>query len=92
MVWKTPFCTASLCVFLLYPTSDGSAADIVLPQGSAPAPIVARHFPDRVHTFVWRNWNAVEPAKLAKDIGHLSGEHQRNGGIDGAAACRRDSS
>ena len=26
-------------------------------------------FPDRVHEFVWRNWNVVEPAKLAKILG-----------------------
>jgi hypothetical protein len=30
---------------------------------------VSRHFPDRLHEFVWRNWNAVEPAKLAKILG-----------------------
>jgi hypothetical protein len=36
-----------------------------LPVGSAPAPIAGPHFPDRVHEFVWRNWNVVEPAKLA---------------------------
>lgn len=27
------------------------------------------HFPDRLHEFVWRNWNAVAPAKLAKIVG-----------------------
>ena len=41
----------------------------MLPEGDAPAAIVSRHFPDRVHEFVWRNWNAVEPAKLAKVLG-----------------------
>jgi hypothetical protein len=46
-----------------------AAAEAVLPEGSAPAPLVDRHFPDRVHAFVWRNWNAVEPAKLAKILG-----------------------
>ena len=30
---------------------------------------MSRHFPDRVHEFVWRNWNVVEPAKLAKILG-----------------------
>jgi hypothetical protein len=30
---------------------------------------MSRHFPDRIHEFVWRNWNAVEPAKLAKILG-----------------------
>jgi len=42
---------------------------VALPEGSAPAPIVARYFPDRVHEFVWRNWNLVEPARLAKGAG-----------------------
>jgi hypothetical protein len=45
------------------------ASDTILPEGSAPAPIVSRHFPDRVHEFVWRNWNAVEPAKIAEILG-----------------------
>ena len=29
---------------------------------------MSRHFPDRLHEFVWRNWNLVEPAKLAKVV------------------------
>ena len=41
----------------------------VLPMGSSPAPIVSGHFPDRVHEFVWRNWNVIAPAKLAKVLG-----------------------
>jgi len=44
-------------------------AENVLPEGNAPTPIVSRHFPDRVHEFVWRNWNAVAPSKLAKILG-----------------------
>ena len=34
---------------------------VALPEDSELSPIVARHFPDRVHAFVWRNWNVVEP-------------------------------
>jgi len=49
--------------------SGGLAADALLPEGDAPAALVSRHFPDRVHEFVWRNWEAVEPAKLAKIVG-----------------------
>ena len=41
----------------------------ILPTGSAPAPIDAPHFPDRVHAFVFRNWQAVEPARIAKVLG-----------------------
>ena len=40
-------------------------AEPVLPMGSAPAPVATPHFPDRMHAFVWRNWNAVESARLA---------------------------
>ena len=47
----------------------GSAAEVTLPQGTAPAPIASGHFPDRVYEFVWRNWNVVEPAELAKILG-----------------------
>jgi hypothetical protein len=45
------------------------AEEAILPQGSAPAALASRHFPDRVHEFVWRNWNAVERSKLAKILG-----------------------
>jgi hypothetical protein len=27
------------------------------------------HFPDRLHTFVWRNWSVAEPDQLAKVLG-----------------------
>ena len=52
---------------------DSSAQQTVLPQGDVKASIVSSHFPDRVHEFVWRNWNAVEPVKLAKIL-HASVE------------------
>jgi hypothetical protein len=42
------------------------ATDPVLPVGSAPAPLATPHFPDRTHAFIWRNWNVVEPARLAR--------------------------
>jgi len=35
-------------------------------MGSAPAPVTTPHFPDRMHAFIWRNWNTVEPARLAR--------------------------
>lgn len=50
-------------------SNNASAGKITLPEGSAPAPVVSRHFPDRLHEFVWRNWNLVEPAKLAMVVG-----------------------
>ena len=57
------------CLVLFRSADDSSAEETVLPQGDARAAIVSRHFPDRVHEFVWRNWNVVEPAKLAKILG-----------------------
>ncbi len=45
------------------------AADSMLPEGSAPLALSASHFPDRVHEFVWRNWNVVPTAKVAAILG-----------------------
>ncbi len=69
LVSRPAFQIAWLCVCLLCGLGHLTAAETVLPEGSAPAPIVSQHFPDRVHAFVWRNWNAVEPAKLARVLG-----------------------
>ena len=66
---KTAFYVMWTCMVLLGWAGDSSAEETVLPQGDARASIASRHFPDRVHEFVWRNWNAVEPAKLAKILG-----------------------
>ncbi|MCA9417024.1 MAG: hypothetical protein KC917_12165, partial [Candidatus Omnitrophica bacterium] len=40
-----------------------------LPVGDSPDPISAPYFPDRVHEFIWRNWEAVPAEKLAKILG-----------------------
>ena len=66
---KYLYCMVSTCVLLACGVNIGSASESVLPEGNAPVPITGRHFPDRVHEFVWRNWNVVEPAKLAKILG-----------------------
>jgi len=42
-----------------------SGAD-VLPSGSAPEPIRFKHFPDRLHSFVWRNWELVSLERMAE--------------------------
>lgn len=44
-----------------------TAAD--LPVGSAPAPLPTPHFPSRLHAFVWRNWQLVPTATLARVVG-----------------------
>lgn len=49
--------------------AEGATHHTVLPHGKAKPAIVFPYFPDRVHQFVWRNWNAVKPAKLAKIMG-----------------------
>ena len=43
------------------------AAEPLLPLG--PAPVSVPHFPDRMHALVWRNWQAVEPGRLAQVLG-----------------------
>jgi len=57
------------CVFLIPCAAKASAEETVLPYGDAPQPVSIGHFPDRLHEFIWRNWNAVEPAKLADILG-----------------------
>jgi len=62
-------CVMWTCIFLLHGTTRGAAEETVLPHGNAPEPVTSEHFPNRLHAFVWRNWNAVEPAKLADILG-----------------------
>lgn len=57
---------AWLCAVVTCCVGNIGAAESVLPEGSAPAPIVDQHFPSRMHAFIWRNWNLIEPAKMAK--------------------------
>ena len=45
-----------------------SGAD-VLPTGSAPAAIESKHFPSRLHAFVWRNWEMISLERMAKVVG-----------------------
>ncbi len=40
-----------------------------LPSGPAPAALTFRHFPDRMHAFVWRNWQLVPADRMARVIG-----------------------
>ena len=59
-------CFASICGVLVYWAGGSNAEETVLPHGAAPPAIAIGHFPDRVHEFVWRNWNAVDASKMAK--------------------------
>lgn len=58
-------CLAALT--LATAVSTARAAD--LPEGSAPAPVAFDHFPSRLHAVVWRNWQLVTPATLARVLG-----------------------
>lgn len=58
-----------MCAVIFGCVGLSAAEESALPQGEVKAPVVNAHFPDRVHEFVWRNWNAVEPGKLAKILG-----------------------
>ena len=40
-----------------------------LPTGPTPEPVAAPHFPDRIHAFVWRNWQLVPAQDMARVLG-----------------------
>lgn len=40
-----------------------------LPTGPTPLPAPMRHFPDRLHAFVWRNWQLAPANRMAKVVG-----------------------
>src|SRR3954447_26176171 len=42
-----------------------------LPAGPTPPALNFPHFPTRLHTFVWRNWNLVDTDRLAKTVDTL---------------------
>ncbi len=48
--------------------SSPICANEPLPVGSHPTALKIPHFPNRLHTFVWRNWYLVSPQKLAEVI------------------------
>lgn len=56
---------ALVLLVLACPGCPARAADSPLPAGPSPAPVDTPHFPDRMHAFVWRNWNVVDTGKLA---------------------------
>ena len=60
-------CIALICAVVLM--APRAAADEVLPRGDARPALTAAYFPDRLHEFIWRNWEAVPAAKLAEVVG-----------------------
>ncbi len=47
-------------------SSVGHAGVETLPSGGGRPAIEVRHFPDRLHTFVWRNWEMVSLERMAE--------------------------
>jgi hypothetical protein len=60
---------AILSVFGLALATVGRAGTEVLPVGDAPPALDFKHFPDRLHTFVWRNWQMVSLERMADVLG-----------------------
>lgn len=46
-----------------------ATANVELPVGSHPPALDFPHFPNRLHTFIWRNWQLVAPLRMANVIG-----------------------
>ncbi len=61
-----------LCILVIMLTHISLGYAEVLPTGNAPAAIQLRHFPDRVHAFVWRNWELVSLERMAEVLGTTS--------------------
>ena len=64
-----------------------TAAD--LPRGSAPKPVPFPHFPDRLHAFVWRNWQLVPARRMGEVVGASAGDIVRLGRSMGLAGPPR---
>jgi hypothetical protein len=58
-------------LFLAGLTAAMATADAreTLPLGVEIKPLETPHFPDRLHAVVWRNWQLVEPARIARAVG-----------------------
>ncbi len=62
-------CQPWLAVALALCLARIARAEPVLPVGSAPEPLAAHHFPDRLHTFIWRNWETADVERMAEVLG-----------------------
>jgi len=64
-----------------------------LPTGSAPPALPLRHFPDRLHAFVWRNWSLVPASRMASVVGATPDQIRRIGrsmGLQGPPRVTRE--
>lgn len=80
--------SAALGATLLAHGADAPApaAQTILPEGSAPAPVPLPHFPDRLHAFVWRNWTLVPLDRIAAVLQATPAQVQALGQAMGLAA------
>ncbi len=62
-------CIGAAWLFAVAFEARGAGEDSVLPEGETKAALASPYFPDRVHEFIWRNWNVVAPVKLAQVLG-----------------------
>jgi hypothetical protein len=61
-------CLIIACVGSVLVTGVACGAD-VLPAGNARPAIEFKHFPDRLHAFIWRNWEMVSLERMAEVLG-----------------------
>ncbi len=66
LLWRIVLLFAVFCAAF---SEDRLLAADVLPVGAHPPALETPHFPDRLHAFVWRNWQLVEPQRLAQLVG-----------------------
>src|SRR5690349_7125186 len=69
-----PLRIAAACIIVFAPAAYTANPADVLPQGKARPAIPTGYFPDRLHEFVFRNWNSVEPARMAEIVGASAGD------------------
>ncbi len=62
-------CKSHLMRWLIVCVFAGMCLADELPVGSAPTALEFSHFPDRVHAFVWRNWEVVTLSRMAEVVG-----------------------
>ena len=69
-MYQSILCCLVCCITILpIPSIQFSArAEISLPVGSHPVALDTPHFPDRLHALVWRNWQLVEPSRIAQVV------------------------
>jgi hypothetical protein len=80
--------TSAIWVAILIAATSCNAGTSVLPTGSSPAPIEFQHFPDRLHAFIWRNWEMVSLERMAEVLGTTAEKVRQMGESMGLPAHR----